>query len=289
MMRDVSSVGRAIALAGIAVLFGCTDRGDPTAPPPALEPRSFIVGGGPPPSPPYISNAGVNGTSTLVINGPAASYTATLYNPASSQSVVSLVATIVQGSVQRVVESHSVNCGLSSGNMPAGTCVDGGSFVAASSVAGGLLQAGPATLKLQLKVAATVVSTVTMPLTLVPLPMIVDFRPVTTSLVIDRPGQTASIIFRNETPFIFSNAWVEAAIVQGSVIQYSGYASLACPGTTPGQIQPYSYCEMGLTIGASNLYAGGTLVPGPAQLRLTFKDAARVFDIWPISVTLVRP
>jgi hypothetical protein len=108
-------------------------------------------------------------TTSFVINGGRASYTATVYNPTGAAlSGVFVQGWMDQGTTSRAAGGTTVACGGASGELPPGSCVVSFTLGASNTAAGdGLLVAGGATFRLQLIQDATVLDTKTVPVTLV--------------------------------------------------------------------------------------------------------------------------
>lgn len=108
-------------------------------------------------------------STSLVIGGPLVSYTATITNTtASTISTAVLQATVDQGSASRAAGGLQVTCGSGAGNLPPGTCTLSFSINASNSTAGvGTLVSGAATARFELEENSTVLSTFTVPVTLV--------------------------------------------------------------------------------------------------------------------------
>jgi hypothetical protein len=111
-------------------------------------------------------------STTFAIDGTAVGYTAVVYNPTtSSLSTVVLQATIeagfAEGAAVRSANGTQVTCGASAGVLPPGSCTFDFTAAASNFAAGsGTLQAGPATLKFELKQNGTVIDTKTIAITL---------------------------------------------------------------------------------------------------------------------------
>jgi hypothetical protein len=119
------------------------------------------------PNAPRISAVSLS-SSTVVIGGAGAPYTATIDNPGASASGVVLQGWIVQGAVRHGAGGTSVFCGSGAGVVPTGTCPVSFSYGAANGVSGaGTLVAGAATLELDLiDGSGNTLSTVSLPVTL---------------------------------------------------------------------------------------------------------------------------
>ncbi|GMR13722.1 MAG: hypothetical protein BMS9Abin29_1937 [Gemmatimonadota bacterium] len=110
-------------------------------------------------------------STTLAIGGSAVSYTATMTNnTASTLATVVLQGWMDQGSASRAAGGVQVLCGSGAGNLPPGTCTFSWTAGASNSGGGsGTLVPGPATARFELKDDGTVVSTFTVPVTLIAL------------------------------------------------------------------------------------------------------------------------
>ena len=131
-------------------------------------------------------------STTLTIDGPGTSYTATIQNPANSLQNVLLQGEIVQGETRRAAGGTMVSCGGGIGVFPPGMCtITFGTGASNSNGGGGTLVAGPATFELQLTQAGggveTRFDTETIAITLVStdVPTFVDLTLGVTKIVID--------------------------------------------------------------------------------------------------------
>jgi uncharacterized protein YjbI with pentapeptide repeats len=107
-------------------------------------------------------------STTLTIEGASVAYTADISNvTGSSMSPVVLQAYIEQPGASRAAGGLQVNCGLT-GLLPPGNCNISFSLNAnnTSSAGSGTLVAGPATARFELRLGASVIDTLTVPITL---------------------------------------------------------------------------------------------------------------------------
>jgi hypothetical protein len=116
---------------------------------------------------PAVADVSANGGS-LIIDGPASAFTATLRNPGSSLSNMRLQGWIREGSARRDAGSLPVNCGSGSGVLPSGSFNVSGPVVASNSAPGaGQLLDGAGTFELQLlDGTGTVIAAATAPVDL---------------------------------------------------------------------------------------------------------------------------
>jgi len=116
---------------------------------------------------PAISGVSANGGS-LMIDGQASAFTATLQNPGGSLSNMRMQGWIREGSARRDAGSGPVNCGGGSGVLPTGTFNVSGPVMASNSAPGsGQLIDGAGTFELQLlDGSGTVIASATAPVDL---------------------------------------------------------------------------------------------------------------------------
>jgi hypothetical protein len=90
-------------------------------------------------------------SDTLLLEGAAAPYTASLQNVASTVSGISVQGFVVQGTARRFAGGTFVSCGATLGVLPTGKCTMAFQFSASNNTAGtGTLVTGPASFELQL-------------------------------------------------------------------------------------------------------------------------------------------
>jgi hypothetical protein len=238
--------------------------------------------------------------TTLTIDGPAATYTATLQNPAGSLQGVLLQGLIVQGEARHAAGGVLVACGSSAGVFPPGPCTMTFSASASSSGGTGTLVQGAATFELDLIQnsggVATTLDVGTVAITLA--------KPTITSLVLTSPALALngpSMDYTAELKNLGSP--VSSVLLQGELVQNQGGATVTVaaggtlvdcgaglgvlPTTNPGT------CSVAFVATASTTAAGnGTLTYGPAQFVLHLYKApaggpVTEFDRKTIAVTII--
>jgi hypothetical protein len=274
-----------LGLAALAVA-GCSDHSMPSEARPTLVPSRFIVGGGPPPPPPpSITSLSVNQTA-LTIDGPQATYTASLNNPQGfSFSSTSLVGFITQGSTRRSAGVQSVSCGFSLGILPQhSTCTNAFPIVVSNSTSGsGTLIPGPATFELQLQSAGVLFSTRTFPVTIVPITPTFTISGLSAMFLENTTNFTVSITNRRSsaTGVAFAGSIIQGAAQRSILpcgINCTSVTGLVNPGTTTS--------SFGETV--TNTYPGtGTLQPGPATFVFQMFENGVMVDSKTVGVTLV--
>lgn len=213
-------------------------------------------------------------STTLPIDGPSISYTATLNNPANSLQGMTLQGVIVQGSTTRAAGGLSVNCGSATGVLPPGNCTINFTATASTTTAGtGSLLPGPATFQLSLIQSgggtSTTLDTKSVAVTLVSsTPKIVSLTLASTSLVIG--GASVSYTVQLQNPgFPQTDIILQGELVQGTVTRGAGGTYVSCGGalgalpTTGADV-----CTIQFTVTAAGDAAGGVLAPGPANFVL---------------------
>jgi hypothetical protein len=147
------------------------------------------------------------GSTTLTIDGPATSYTATILNPANSLQNVLLQGEIVQGLTRRAAGGTMVTCGSGVGVFPPGACtITFGANASNSAGGSGTLLSGPATFELQLTQASggveTRFDTETIAISLVSTdgPTFVSLTLAKTKIVIDGDGVDYTAELQNAGP-----------------------------------------------------------------------------------------
>ena len=109
---------------------------------------------------------GATASDTLLLEGSSAPFTATLRNPASSLSGISIQGFVTQGTARRFVGGTLITCGSVAGVLPSGSCAVASQLAASNNTAGfGTLVTGAATFELQLvDSTGTVLGTANIPL-----------------------------------------------------------------------------------------------------------------------------
>ena len=235
-------------------------------------------------------------STTLAIDGPGTTWTASLQNPAKSLQGVLLQGYIVQGTTRRAAGGLQVSCGSATGVLPPGTCTI--NFATSASNAGsgtGALTPGAATFELnmiQSGAPSTTLDTKTVGITLV------SSSPVISSLALDATtlviGASVDYTVQLQNPgFQLDQIYLQGEMVQGSVTKGAGGFSVDCgnglnilPTITTGS------CTMRLTVIAGGDAIGGSFVPGPATFVLQlFKAPTQgdpiVYDTKTVQVTLL--
>jgi hypothetical protein len=225
-------------------------------------------------------------STTLAIDGPKTTYTATLENPANSLQNVSVQASIVQGSTRRDAGSGAVICGGSLGVLTPGTCLITFAAGASNQTSGnGTLQQAPATFELRLVQSTngttTVFDTKTVNVDLVSKnPKIMDLTLASTTLTIG--GASVDYTVQIKNPGFPIGPWV---IIQGEMVQDNGQGgqvvrgaggTLVDCGAGLGTLPTTGTgtCSIQFTVTASGESGfDGVLSPGIAQFVLHLQDA----------------
>jgi len=231
-----------------------------------------------------ISSLTLNST-TLVIEGSAVGWTATIANPGSALHGVALQGYIIQGSTQRAAGGAQISCGGGLGVLPAGTCTFSFATSASNSNSGsGTLVSGAATFQLQLLESATtttVLDTKTVSVTLaVPHVTVTSVAANPQNFAIDGPSTTVTVVLNNATGASVSGLRLSELITQslGPASRAAGGASLSC-GAGDG-VMPTGDCTMTLSASASNSAAGtGTLIAQLASLEVDLVQATANGDV----------
>ena len=243
-------------------------------------------------STPSISSLTLEST-TLTIEGPAGSYSATLQNPGAPLQNVLLQGWIVQGSSRYAAGGFTVMCG-GLAVLPTGTCEVSSIVVVSNQNSGiGLLGPGPATFELELLQTAggTVLDTETAAVELVAPspPAITSITPAFTALMIGGRTESASIAIDNQGPQR-STVQVKGRITQGIA---SGDAIIAqdveCGGASG--VLPSGACTTVASVRLMPASGPFGLVPGSATLEIqliqTDGTTETTLDTESIPVTLV--
>jgi hypothetical protein len=237
--------------------------------------------------------------TTIAIDGPRATWTAVLQNPANSLQNVSLQGFMVQGATRRPAGGVVVTCGSGNGVFPPGTCTV--SFTAGASNGGvgtGTLVPGAALFELSLNQSSggttTTLDTETVAVTLVSsTPTIASLVLESTSILI---GGERNYTAQIQNPgFPMSDVFVQGLMLQdsesGEVMKGAGGTSLLCGGAV-GDL-PTGTCTIQFTAAASSDAQGGALQPGLARFVLyLYKSngidvAPTELDVKTVEVTLV--
>ena len=115
-------------------------------------------------------------------------------------------------------------------------------------------------------------------------PTITSVTPGSTTIAIESSTPYDAVLFNPGSGL--TGVFVQAEIIQGTAIRAAGGTIIECSGTFDGILPPGS-CTSSADVTASNLTAGtGTLVPGPATLRLTLYSGTTTFDSETVPITL---
>jgi hypothetical protein len=232
------------------------------------------------------------GSTTLAIDGPATTYTATLQNPAKSLQSVALQGYIVQGTTRRPAGGQQVTCGSNVGVLPPGTCTIN-STTSASSARTATLSAGPAKFELSLFQVVNGVTTTfdveSIDITLVSsAPIISNLAMDGTSIVL---GSSVGYTVQLQNPgFPQTDILVQGEMVQGTVVKGAGGTYATC-GSAVGTLPTTGTGSCSLRLAAS-ASGDGDLVPGSANFVLhLYKAVANTapieYDTKTVAVTLV--
>jgi hypothetical protein len=241
-------------------------------------------------------------STTFLIDSSTVQYTATIENPGTSRAGVAVQGWINQTRNDGAVVNHAaggvvVSCGTALGELPPGICAV--SFAAGASnspqVGSGTLQAGPATLVLELKAGQIVLDSITAPVNLIStLPRITELTipNAYTEVVIDGALGRYNAVIDNPGASRDS-VRVRGWVTQGPFIRrLAGTWWPACGGGMASVVLPAGRCTMDGWFSASSYNEGtGTLGPGWATFELQLVDkrgtildtrTARVtLNIWP--------
>lgn len=225
-------------------------------------------------------------STTLVIEGAADGWTATINNPGSALHGVVLQGYITQGSTQRAAGGAQLNCGGGLGVLPTGVCTFTFAASASNANAGtGTLVPGAATFQLQLiqsGTPSTVIDTKTVAVTLVSLKH-VTITSVTVNpqnFAIDGPPTSVTVVLSNPTGAAVTGLRLAELITQtfGPASRAAGGASLSC-GAGDG-VMPTGDCTMTISASASNSAAGtGTLIAQLAYLEVDLVQSTAGGDV----------
>jgi hypothetical protein len=219
---------------------------------------------------------------------------ATIYNPGGALTLVLVQGYIRQGTADRAAGGRNVSCDPTSGTLPVGECVQPITVVASNSNGGtGTLVPGSATYVMELLhfngVTTTVLDTKSIPINLVATaPMILDVALETILFEIGgaRVNYTATLL--NPTAAALTGVALQGYIDQGTSSMPAGGKALDCT-TTNGQM-PVGTCIVSWSAGAVNQQPGvGTLVPGPALLRIELWQGTGSLHTFVVPITLTGP
>jgi hypothetical protein len=232
----------------------------------------------------------------LVVDGPSMDFTVAVTNPTTntiSNAWVQL--NLIQGGVVRVSLSEIVECGAGDGVFTPGTCSVSGHFSLYSYFEG--LSLGDATLQVRLfQSGSTSIDYDSKPfaVSVVPnTPSIAKWELASTTIPIES-GVDYTVTLFNPTSAPLSVAVVQADIFQGTTQKAAGGANVSCNSPLDGTM-PVGACTFQWHAVISNSAGTGTLVAGPATLRLRLKlfDSASqtttTLDEKSVSVTLTTP
>ncbi|HET7372838.1 MAG TPA: hypothetical protein VFJ20_05610, partial [Gemmatimonadaceae bacterium] len=265
-----------------------TGSGDQT-----LDTMSYTVGLEPPPTPTITSVT--LGTSNVILDGPATSYTITLNNQnINSFSSMILQLSIVEGTTTVGVGGGNVDCGAGTGVIPTGTCTITGTFTASSNGTG--LVTGAATFQVKLTQflfpSITTFDTKSVPITIAPNALSITSLQLESTTITIGSQVNYTVTVYNPTNTNLSTVLVQGEMIQGSTDRGAGGTNVVC-GAGSGVLPPGS-CTFQFIALASNTAGGtGTLVPGDATFRLTLYvydgTTTTAYDVKNVAVTLVSP
>jgi hypothetical protein len=247
-----------------------------------------------PPAGPSISSLTLVNT-TLTIEGPGTSYTATLQNPGAPLPNVILQGSIVQGESRYAAGGVTVMCdGFAV--LPTGTCEVTSLVVVSNTHNGvGLLVPGPAEFELQLLgTGGTVLDTETIDVELVAAgpPAITSITPNFAELMINGRTESASVAINNPG-LQRSTVRVTGWIVQPPFVRVMSHSETVECGGASG-VLPSGACTTLASVRAVG-QAGGTFGfnAGSAtlEIQLTVTDGTTetVLDTESVPITLVDP
>ena len=207
----------------------------------------------------------------VVLNGAATPYTVTVNNPGPTLAGVSLQGWLTQDDTRRAAGGMLVNLGGGTAVLPNGTGTISGTIIATNTGNGtGTLALGSALFELQLKVGAKVLTTTTVPVTVVHQPTITALTPSAPSAYIDGLTTPYTATLENLGPDL-SGMSLQGFVTQGTARRTAGVAAVDC-GSGAG-VLPNGTFNVSGTIGATNGGTGtGTLVPGAATFELQLLD-----------------
>jgi len=234
-------------------------------------------------------------SSTLPIDGPSVTWTATLENPSNAIQNAGLDGTIVQGATRRSAGGLTITCKSSFGVLQPGTCTVSWTAIANNGSGGtGTLVPGPATLELQLFYRTSsgfvTLDTRTVAVTLVSsTPSIASLVMSTTSFKVGvSVGYTVQL---QNYGFPQSGVLLRGEMIQGTVTKAAGGTFLNCAATL-GDL-PTGTCTMNFNTLAQAGNTGGTFEAGPARFVLhlykVVNGSPSDFDTETVDVTILPP
>ena len=233
--------------------------------------------------PPSITSVTAN-PSFAFIGGPATPYSATLTNPGTSRSNISLQGFVNQGTARRSAGGAGVVCGAGTGVLPTGTFTVPCSMLPANTNGGvGTLVPGPATFELQLLDGTTVLGTKTIAVTLQPSTVGIASLTSTAATVAMGSVSPYAATLRNPGANL-SNVVLQGYLNQGTVHSAAG-GIVVIAGAGNG-ILPSGFVNVTGSISAFNGGGGGVLVPGPATFELQMIMNGALLEAKTVPVTL---
>jgi hypothetical protein len=288
-----ASHARAWALVALPLLAAsCTDVANLTSPDdsPAFSVSTTA-------KPAVASITSVENVGPYVIEGPAFDVTVTVTNESKKGlKELSVLMRVVQDGTIRDAGTAPVWCeGGTPGSLPVNsTCSAHIQAAITNNAEGtGTLMAGSATFEAHLvqtsgkkqntlDVAAEGITLQTLP---AGDPQITDLLLNSMELVIEGPGVGYTATIDNPGPPL-SDVVVQAYISQGETDKAAGGVVASCP-LPNGQV-PTGECQHSWAAYASNSFTGpGTLVPGPAELRVELWQSGTRLDSYAVDITLV--
>ena len=217
--------------------------------------------------------------TTILIDGPGATATAVIENPAKTLQGVLVQGYVVQGAppneVRRPTGGSLVSCGSNYGVLPPGTCTMS-LFVGPTNtgLGTGPLVAGPATIELHLIQSSgsgnTTFAVVPLPVMLtVPSPVTIYGVIISPTIPLASGSVPFTALIRNTGPEL-SPVVLRTWISQGTARREAGRRTIQCGTMTPRSLPTIDSCSVPSEVGAMNEPAegNGILVPGPAVLEI---------------------
>ena len=266
MLRTLPFRARGAALAlAVLTLSACGDHLDPAETSADLRAQNQLAGGGGGDVLPSLTALTLSSTS-LTINGPSVTYTATIGDPISGWT---LRGDLFQGSTQFSLGTATIPCGP-----PAPTCTVSSTIRAPfNSVP------GPSTFRLQLlNKFGAVIGVKSVGVTLYPRPTIDAVSLSSLHIRLDGATVPYTVTLHNGGPSV-SGVSMESWLTQDGVTTHTsggrraaGAGLIQC-GSGSG-ILPTGTCTMSLALAASNSSAGtGILVPGLSEVELDLTES----------------